>query len=37
VEKITVPGMGELGLTEETYFGTEEDDEEDASELRVVA
>ena len=37
VEGIAVPGIAELGLTEETYFGTEEEDEEDASEMRVVA
>ncbi len=38
VEKIPIPGMRELGLSnEETYFGTEEVDEEDAQDLGVVA
>ena len=39
--KQLIPGMAELGLsnvdTDETYFGTEESDEEDAIELGVVA
>lgn len=37
VEGIQVPGMEQLGLTEGSYFGEEEDDEEDAMELGVVA
>lgn len=39
VEGIQVPGMSELGLTEQggSYMGTEESDEEDAQELGVVA
>lgn len=38
VEGLKLPRMAELGLSnEETYFGTEESDEEDAQEMRVVA
>lgn len=36
-EPVTVPGLEELGLTESDYFGEEEMDEEDASEMKVVA
>lgn len=37
VESVTLPGMEELGLSNEgTYFGVEESDEEDAIEMRVV-
>ncbi len=37
METIQTPGMQELGLTEESYFGTEESDEEDAMDMGVVA
>ena len=38
VEKIQVPGMAALGLSNETtYFGVEEVDEEEAAELGTVA
>ena len=39
MEKITVPGVTELGLTEQggSYLGVEEIDEDDVSELEVVA
>jgi len=36
MEKISVAGIGSK-MTEETYVGTEEEDEEDAQEMRVVA
>ena len=37
VEPVEMPGFDQVGLAEETYFGTEESDEEDANDFRIVA
>jgi hypothetical protein len=36
VEKIPTGGIAQSGLTEETHFGVEEDDEEDVMEMRIA-